>query len=123
MGPYTIYGEIGAGGMASVYLGQLDSAAGFSRVVAIKRMHKELARSPEFVEMFLQEARLVGRIQHPNVVAALDCVATDDNAMLIMEYVQSASRSVCNRARRRARPARRARGRRHDRKESRDRPP
>ncbi len=79
--------------MASVYLGQLDSAAGFSRVVAIKRMHKELARSPEFVEMFLQEARLVGRIQHPNVVAALDCVATDDNAMLIMEYVHGASLS------------------------------
>ena len=93
IGPYSIFGEIGAGGMAAVYLGKLDSAAGFSRVVAIKRMHAELARSPDFVEMFLQEARLVGRIQHPNVVSALDCVATDNNAMLIMEYVHGVSLS------------------------------
>jgi serine/threonine-protein kinase len=97
IGPYSIYGEIGAGGMASVYLGKLESAAGFSRVVAIKRMHAELARSPEFVEMFLQEARLVGRIQHPNVVAALDCVATDKSAMLIMEYVHGVSLSQITR--------------------------
>jgi serine/threonine-protein kinase len=83
--------------MASVYLGKLESAAGFSRVVAIKRMHAELARSPEFVEMFLQEARLVGRIQHPNVVSALDCVATDNNAMLIMEYVHGVSLSQLTR--------------------------
>ncbi len=97
IGPYSIYGEIGAGGMASVYLGKLDSAAGFSQVVAIKRMHAELARSPEFVEMFLQEARLVGRIQHPNVVSALDCVATENNAMLIMEYVHGVSLSQLTR--------------------------
>ncbi|MGA2451374.1 MAG: serine/threonine-protein kinase [Polyangiaceae bacterium] len=93
IGPYTIYGEIGAGGMGSVHLGQLDGAAGFSRVVAIKRMHVELARSPQFVEMFLQESRLVGRIQHPNVVAAFDCVTTEDNAMLVMEYVHGVSLS------------------------------
>jgi serine/threonine-protein kinase len=97
IGAYSIYGEIGAGGMASVYLGKLESAAGFSRVVAIKRMHAELARSPDFVEMFLQEARLVGRIQHPNVVSALDCVATENNAMLIMEYVHGVSLSQLTR--------------------------
>ncbi len=91
VGPYTIYGELGSGGMASVHLGQLRSASGFTRIVAIKRMHAELARSPEFVAMFFQEARLVGRIQHPNVVAALDCVAVDKDAMLVMEYVHGVS--------------------------------
>jgi eukaryotic-like serine/threonine-protein kinase len=91
VGPYAICGEIGSGGMASVHLGQLRSTSGFTRTVAIKRMHAELARSPEFVAMFFQEARLVGRIQHPNVVAALDCVAIDNDAMLVMEYIHGVS--------------------------------
>ncbi len=91
VGPYAIYGKIGSGGMASVHLGQLRSGSGFTRTVAIKRMHAELARSPEFVAMFFQEARLAGQIQHPNVVAALDCVAIDNNAMLVMEYIHGVS--------------------------------
>jgi serine/threonine protein kinase len=91
VGPYTIYGEIGSGGMASVHLGKLRSVSGFTRIVAIKRMHTELARTAEFIAMFFQEARLIGRIQHPNVVAALDCVAIDNNAMLVMEYVHGLS--------------------------------
>jgi serine/threonine-protein kinase len=90
-GPYTLYGEIGRGGMASVYLGKLRSASGFSRVVAVKRMHPDLTRAPEFVEMFFEEARLVSRIQHPNVVAALDCVACDGTVLLVMEYVHGVS--------------------------------
>ncbi|MGD0677817.1 MAG: protein kinase [Polyangiaceae bacterium] len=91
VGPYAIYGEIGSGGMASVHLGKLRSALGFSRTVAIKRMHSDIARSPDFVAMFLQEVRLVGRIQHPNVVAALDFVAIENDAMLVMEYVHGLS--------------------------------
>ena len=91
VGAYAIYGEIGCGGMASVHLGKLLSASGFTRLVAVKRMHAELARSPEFVAMFMQEALLVGRIQHPNVVAALDCVAVNGSAMLVMEYVHGVS--------------------------------
>jgi serine/threonine-protein kinase len=87
VGPYAIYGEIGCGGMATVHIGQLRSASGFTRLVAIKRMHPELARSPEFLAMFLEEARLSGRIQHPNVVAALDCVVREGVAILIMDYV------------------------------------
>jgi eukaryotic-like serine/threonine-protein kinase len=91
VGPYAIYGQIGSGGMASVHLGKLRSASGFTRIVAIKRMHTELARTAEFIAMFFQEARLVGRLQHPNVVAALDCVAIDNNAMRVMEYVHGLS--------------------------------
>lgn len=91
VGPYAIHDEIGSGGMATVHLGQLRSTSGFTRIVAIKKMHSELARSPEFVSMFLQEARLASRIQHPNVVAALDWIATDTAAFLIMEYVHGVS--------------------------------
>jgi eukaryotic-like serine/threonine-protein kinase len=91
VGPYTLFGEIGVGGMASVHLGQLKSASGFTRVVAIKRMHAELARSAEFVAMFFDEARLAGRIQHPNVVSAIDCVVCDGAILLVMDYVHGVS--------------------------------
>lgn len=91
IGPYTLFEEIGCGGMATVHVGQLRSASGFVRTVAIKRMHTELARSPEFVAMFFDEARLSGRLQHPNVVAALDCVVCDGTTLLVMDYIHGAS--------------------------------
>jgi serine/threonine protein kinase len=91
IGPYTLFEEIGCGGMATVHVGQLRSASGFVRTVAIKRMHTELARSPEFVAMFFDEARLSGRLQHPNVIAALDCVVCDGTTLLVMDYVHGAS--------------------------------
>jgi eukaryotic-like serine/threonine-protein kinase len=88
IGRYTLFAKIGSGGMATVHLGRLSGAAGFSRTVAIKRMHRELASQPRFVSMFLDEARLAARIRHPNVVPTLDVVATDDELFLVLEYVQ-----------------------------------
>ncbi|RYE88957.1 MAG: serine/threonine protein kinase, partial [Myxococcales bacterium] len=73
--------------MATVYLGRLLGPAGFSRTVAIKRLHPHLARDPEFVTMLLDEARLAGRIQHPNVAATLDIVAQDGELFVVMEYL------------------------------------
>ncbi len=73
--------------MASVHFGQLSGPAGFSRVVAIKRLHPNLAKDPDFVTMFLEEARLAARIRHLNVVSTLDVVANDGEVFLVMEYV------------------------------------
>jgi serine/threonine-protein kinase len=55
--------------------------------VAIKRLHPHLARNPEFVAMFLDEARLAARIRHPNVVSTLDVVATEGELFVVMDYV------------------------------------
>ncbi|MGH7293362.1 MAG: protein kinase domain-containing protein [Polyangiaceae bacterium] len=88
IGRYAIFGEIASGGMATVHYGRLVGPVGFSRTVAIKRMHPHYAKDPEFVAMFLDEARLAARIQHTNVVSTLDIVATDDDLFLVMEYVQ-----------------------------------
>jgi eukaryotic-like serine/threonine-protein kinase len=91
VGRYALFREIASGGMASVYLGRLIGAAGFSRVVAIKRLHRHLARDPEFVAGFVDEARLAARIQHPNVVPTLDVVALEDELLIVMEHVQGES--------------------------------
>ncbi|MBV9946250.1 MAG: protein kinase [Myxococcales bacterium] len=77
--------------MATVHLGQLKSASGFQRTVAIKRLHPNLAKSPEFVAMFVDEAKLAGRVQHPNVVSALDCIAEGGAVLLVMDYVHGVS--------------------------------
>jgi len=87
VGRYVLYGELAAGGMATVHFGRLSGPVGFSRTVAIKRLHPQFAKDPEFVTMFLDEARLCGRIRHPNVVPTLDVVATGGEIFIVMDYV------------------------------------
>ncbi|MBX3187370.1 MAG: serine/threonine protein kinase [Labilithrix sp.] len=82
-----MFEEIAAGGMAAVHLGRLRSEGGFSRTVAVKRLHPQFARDPDFVTMFLDEARLASRVRHPNVVATLDVVTESEDVLLVMEYV------------------------------------
>ncbi len=98
VGRYALYGEIAAGGMATVHFGRLLGPVGFSRTVAIKRLHPQFAKDPEFVSMFLDEARLAARIRHPNVVPTLDVVATQGELFLVMDYVQGESLSRLIRA-------------------------
>jgi serine/threonine-protein kinase len=91
VGRYALCDKIAGGGMATVHLGRLLGQAGFSRTVAIKRLHAHLAEDPEFVSMFIDEARLAARIHHPNVVATLDVVARESELFLVMEYVHGES--------------------------------
>lgn len=93
LGRYRLSHEIGAGGMATVHLGRLMGPVGFARTVAIKRLHPQFSKDPEFVSMFLDEARLAARIRHPNVVSTLDVVASRGELYLVMDYVQGASLS------------------------------
>ncbi len=90
---YAIYDAIASGGMATVHLGRLIGTAGFLRTVAIKRLHAQFAHDADFTAMFLDEARLASRIQHPNVVSTLDVVMKDDELLLVMEYVRGESLS------------------------------
>jgi serine/threonine protein kinase len=91
LGRYALYDEIAAGGMATVHIGRLLGPVGFSRTVAIKRLHAQFAKDPEFVSMFLDEARLAARIRHPNVIGTLDVVALSGELFLVMEYVPGES--------------------------------
>src|SRR5579871_5379905 len=91
VGRYVVHDRIAAGGMATVHLGRLLGAAGFARTVAIKRLHDQYARDPEFVAMLLDEARLASSIRHPNVVQTLDVVAEQDELLVVMEYVEGDS--------------------------------
>ncbi|HKO90421.1 MAG TPA: serine/threonine-protein kinase, partial [Polyangiaceae bacterium] len=91
VGRYALFDEIAAGGMATIHLGRLVGPVGFSRTVAIKTLHPQFAKDPEFVEMFLEEARLASRIQHPNVISTLDVATGEGEVFLVMEYVAGES--------------------------------
>jgi serine/threonine protein kinase len=93
LGRYALFGEIAQGGMATVHLARQLGPVGFARTVAIKRLHPHLAKDPDFVAMFLEEARLAARVHHPNVVSTLDVVSDDGELFLVMEYVPGESLS------------------------------
>jgi serine/threonine protein kinase len=98
VGRYETLRPIASGGMATVYLGRSRGAHGFERQVAIKAMHPHLADDPEFVAMFLDEARMASNIRHPNVVPTLDIAEEEGRIFLVMEYIEGLSLQAMLRA-------------------------
>ena len=88
---YQLVGVISSGGMGIVSLGRLAGVGGFQRLVAIKQLHPHLSREQEFVEMFLDEARLAAGIHHQNVVSILEVGTSESGYYLVMEYIEGAS--------------------------------
>jgi hypothetical protein len=88
-----MYEQFAAGGMATLHYGRLQGPSGFSRTVAIKRLHSHLSEDPEFVTMFLDEARLAARIHHPNVIQTLDVESSEGEIFVVLDYVHGDSLS------------------------------
>ncbi|MBX3160457.1 MAG: serine/threonine protein kinase [Deltaproteobacteria bacterium] len=85
---YTFLERLGGGGQAEVFRGLAESMEGFRRPVALKRVLPNLTSNPQFVSMFLDEARLSLFLQHANVVQVFDIArAPDGTYFLAMEYV------------------------------------
>jgi serine/threonine-protein kinase len=87
VGRYVLHAPIARGGMATIHLARLLGAEGFSRMVAAKRLHPQFVEDEEFVEMFLDEARIASKIHHPNVVPVLDVVQSGTEVILVQEYI------------------------------------
>ncbi len=87
VGRYELVQRLGHGGMATVYLGRVTGSAGFEKLVAIKVIHPHLAAEAEFVEMFLEEARIAAKIQSPHVAGILDLGQDEGLHYMVMEYI------------------------------------
>ncbi|HMA94321.1 MAG TPA: serine/threonine-protein kinase [Polyangiaceae bacterium] len=85
---YELVAEIASGGMATVFLARRAGVGGFQRFVAVKRLHPHLAAEVEFVQMFLDEARIAALIHHPNVVSISEVGASDRGYYLVMDYIE-----------------------------------
>jgi serine/threonine-protein kinase len=93
IGRYRLYDVIASGGMAVIHLGRLVGAAGFSRTVAIKRLHPQLSTNTELLTMLVDEAHLAARVRHPNVAPIFDVVVEGSEVCLVLEYVHGESLS------------------------------
>ena len=91
IGRYDVVGRLAVGGMAEILLGRLKGARGFERPVVIKRILPHLMMQPSFVDMFLDEARIVSRIRHPNVVQVHELDGDGDELFLVMEFLEGES--------------------------------
>lgn len=91
LGRYTLRHPLAEGGMAAVYLAQHRGAGSFHKWLAIKLVHSHLTTDTRFVDMFLDEARLAARIEHPNVCAVYDFGESDGSYFLAMEYLHGES--------------------------------
>ncbi|MCA9599422.1 MAG: serine/threonine protein kinase [Myxococcales bacterium] len=91
IGRYEIVGLLATGGMAEILLGRLVGPSGFERPVVVKRILPHLARVSTFVDMFVDEARIVAGIRHPNVVAVQELAHEGDELFLVMEYLEGES--------------------------------
>ena len=85
---FQIVKRLGAGGMAEVFVAHRREPDGSRTPVVIKRPLAELAAHPEFLDMFLDEARIASAIVHPNVVRVLEVVREADTCLLVMELVE-----------------------------------
>jgi len=90
-GRYELQHAVGSGGMATVWKALQRGPAGFERPVAIKRIKHHLARDPEFVRMFVEEARVCSQLVHPNVVQIHDFGDEGGLYYLVMEWVEGLS--------------------------------
>jgi serine/threonine protein kinase len=86
-GPYTLVERIAAGGMAEVFKAKRSGVEGFEKVVAVKRILPHLSDNKEFVDMFIDEAKVVAGLNHPNIVQILDLGRLDETYFIAMEYV------------------------------------
>ena len=87
LGRYRVVEEIGIGGMASVHLARMDGPGGFQKWVAIKRIHPNLVEDDQFVDMFLDEARIAAGINHANVAQVFDLGKDEGTYWIAMEYL------------------------------------
>ncbi|HSD87172.1 MAG TPA: serine/threonine-protein kinase [Kofleriaceae bacterium] len=86
-GKYQLVEIAGEGGMATVYKAVQKGAAGFQRTVAIKKIKPEYRALKNYVDMFIEEARVGSELAHPNIVQVHDFVAQDGSYYLVMEWV------------------------------------
>jgi len=87
-GQYTLTARLGRGGMADVYRARREGAAGFERTVVVKKILGSHNEDPQFVDMFINEAKISSRLTHPNIVQVYELGEENGEFFIVMEYVK-----------------------------------
>ncbi len=91
LGKYEILALLALGGTAEIYLARIDGTNGFEKYVVVKCLHDHLADDPEFVKMFLDEARMAAMLDHSNIVQTLELGEHEDRYFMVMEFLAGLS--------------------------------
>ncbi|HEX4458951.1 MAG TPA: serine/threonine-protein kinase, partial [Polyangia bacterium] len=103
-GKYEVLRPLATGGMADLFLARARGMHGFETLAVVKRIRPHLAANPEFVRLFLDEARLAAQLRHPNVVHVYDIGQERGEYFFVMEYLHGRDlRAVIEAARKRGR--------------------
>lgn len=94
LGKYQLVRKLASGGMAEVFLARAAGPMGFEKTVVVKRILPHLADEPNFISMFLSEARLAAQLNHPNVVQVFDFGEADGAYFLVMEFIDGVNLRV-----------------------------
>lgn len=86
-GKYQLIKKLATGGMAEVWLAKQTGIEGFNRHVVLKRILPHLAADPDFIQMFLNEAKIASRFNHPNIAQIYDLGERDGQYFITMEFV------------------------------------
>jgi serine/threonine protein kinase len=86
-GKYQVVGPLATGGMADLFLARARGPSGFEMLAVVKRIRPHLAANPEFVRLFVGEARLAAQLRHPNVVSVYDAGTERGEYYFVMEFV------------------------------------
>jgi serine/threonine protein kinase len=96
---YEILAKLASGGMADIFLARGEGVAGVERYCVLKRILRDRASDVQFVQMFLDEARLAAQLQHPNIAQVHDIGRLGDSYFFTMEYVHGETvRALLHRA-------------------------
>ncbi|HEX8952346.1 MAG TPA: protein kinase, partial [Polyangia bacterium] len=90
-GKYDLLALLATGGMAEIWLARVSGMAGFEKLVVIKRLLDKLAVDNDYVEMFLDEARINARLTHSNIVQVLELGQVEGKYFMAMEFVPGLS--------------------------------
>lgn len=105
VGKYQLLRKLATGGMAEVFLARAEGPMGFQKRLVVKRILPQFVEDPNFVNMFLAEAKLAAALDHPNLVQTFDFGVVDGQYYLAMEYIDGPNlRALNTAARRRGRP-------------------
>ncbi|MFT3713131.1 MAG: serine/threonine-protein kinase [Archangium sp.] len=87
VGHYSLLAKLAVGGMAEIWLARQSGLRGFERIVVVKRIIESLSADESFVEMFLDEARIIVQLTHPNIVQVFDLGEHAGAYYIAMEYL------------------------------------
>jgi eukaryotic-like serine/threonine-protein kinase len=87
-GKYRLLAQLGQGGTSDVSLAVARGPSGFNKLVVLKSMRSSMRSEPELARMFLNEARLAARLNHPNIVQTNEVFEFDGLPVIVMEYLE-----------------------------------